>query len=95
MQLLALILSLGGTATLLLPEINASIDTGPGDVVLLDAKGLQHNVKGASEGRMSLVLSTHLRWWLPGNAAEVVRIAREGPSLNPTQRADVAASAPV
>lgn len=76
--MLALILSLMGTATLELPEINVSIDTGPGDVVLLDAHGLVHNIKNPSEGRMSIVLSTHLRWWLPGNAAELRRAARDG-----------------
>lgn len=91
MQLLALCLSLGGEATLVCPELNAEIVTGPGDVVLIDAHNVRHTIKNADKGRMSLVLSTHTRFFVPKAEAEVRRLAAKGPRLNIKAQSQVAA----
>jgi hypothetical protein len=74
----AVIVSLGGNATLELVEPNVTIECAPGTVVLLDAQGTTHNVLEPTEGRQSLVLSTHNKWFFPQNEGEVELFAATG-----------------
>jgi hypothetical protein len=71
----AVIISLGGTATLELLEPNVTAECAAGTVVLLDAQGVTHNVLSPSKGRHSLVLSTHNKWMFPQHQEEVARFA--------------------